>query len=112
MYSNRLTEIDLPVSIQKLDLAKNRISQQYLIEKYGPEFLDKYDRWQAALRDNLDGLDEERGNVEEMLEEISESIKYGMSDVSSDECSFEQEEVVNIATTQQEDKQVTETIPL
>ena len=57
-------------------------------------------------------MDEERGNVEEMLEEISESIKYGMSDVSSDECSFEQEEVVNIATTQQEDKQVTETIPL
>ena len=45
-----------------------------------------------------------------MLEEISESIKYGMSDVSSDECSFEQEEVVNIEITQQEDKQVTETI--
>ena len=40
-----------------------------------------------------------------MLEEISESIKYGMSDVSSDECSFEQEEVANIYT-HQEEKQV------
>ena len=53
----------------------------------------------------MDGLDEERGNLEEMLEEISESIKYGMSDVSSDECSFEQEEVANIYT-HQEEKQV------
>ncbi len=105
VYSNRLTEIDLPVSIQKLDLAKNRISQHYLVDKYGSEFLQKYDRWQAAIREDLDGLDEERGNLEEMLEEISESIKYGMSDVSSDEYSFEQEEVANIYT-HQEEKQV------
>jgi len=54
IYSNRLSEIDLPPNLVELDIAGNKIYKQYLIDKYGEEYLVKYKTLQINLRDKLD----------------------------------------------------------
>ena len=48
LYSNRLTEIDLPKNEDRLDLAENQLCRTYLSETFGVEFLALYDEKQEC----------------------------------------------------------------
>eukprot|EP00088_Acartia_fossae_P025651 TRINITY_DN2645_c0_g1_i12.p1 TRINITY_DN2645_c0_g1~~TRINITY_DN2645_c0_g1_i12.p1 ORF type:complete len:617 (-),score=125.57 TRINITY_DN2645_c0_g1_i12:888-2702(-) len=88
LYSNRLTEIDLPKNVDRLDLAENQLCREYLSETFGVDFLAGYDEKQSKLRESLTLL-EERLPLAQKLDTRTDKKSMHMNGWSSEEESLE-----------------------
>ena len=85
IYSNRLSDIDLPPNLVELDIADNKIYKQYVIDKYGEDYLVKYDKLQVDLRKNLESRNERLHLMDEVEHHVKDCDSMSMISDSLDE---------------------------
>ena len=99
IYSNRLSDIDLPPNLVELDLADNKIYKQYLIDKYGEEYLVKYNKLQVNLRNKLESTSERLYLMDEVEHKVKDCDSMSMiSDSLDDDEMLEQDSLMQVIT--------------